>query len=85
MRAKTPPVLAAAVLSLITREGFDIRVSNMGGALGAGAYFAQHLSYSLQYINRVWATVPSCLLACQRWMRLSSGRQGQCHTPHFRI
>lgn len=33
--------------------GFDIRVSNMGGALGAGSYFAQHVSYSLGYVNRV--------------------------------
>jgi hypothetical protein len=38
---------------VLTPAGFDIRVSNMGGALGAGSYFAEHLSYSLGYVNRV--------------------------------
>ena len=33
--------------------GFDIRVSNMGGSLGAGSYFAGHLSYALEYVDRV--------------------------------
>lgn len=32
------PVLANIVA--ITKEGFDCRLSNMGGALGHGAYFA---------------------------------------------
>lgn len=44
---------AAGVLAKITQEGFDARVSNTGGSLGAGTYFARHLSYSLAYIDRV--------------------------------
>ncbi len=43
----------AGVLELVTREGFDIRVSNLGGSLGAGTYFAEHISYSLAYVVRV--------------------------------
>ncbi|KAK3279652.1 hypothetical protein CYMTET_12473 [Cymbomonas tetramitiformis] len=33
----------------IYTEGFDIRVANMGGALGVGSYFAQASSYSDTY------------------------------------
>jgi hypothetical protein len=36
----------------IVEQGFDIRVSNMGGALGAGTYFAADASYSDMYSRR---------------------------------
>lgn len=41
------------MLALISREGFDIRVANLGGSLGAAAYFAEAISYSLGYVTRV--------------------------------
>ncbi len=41
----------AGVLDLITRNGFDIRMAN-NGLLGAGIYFAQHVSYSLRFAPR---------------------------------
>ncbi len=47
------------MLALISREGFDIRVANLGGSLGAAAYFAEAISYSLGYVTRVRpATAP---------------------------
>ena len=36
----------------IVEQGFDIRVSNMGGALGAGTYFAADASYSDMYSRK---------------------------------
>jgi len=36
-------------LKIIVQEGLDHRVSNLNGALGAGAYFAQSSSYSDSY------------------------------------
>lgn len=39
-------------LATICFEGFDIRVSNLGGSYGAGIYFAQHSSYSDGYSRR---------------------------------
>ena len=40
-------------LNTIMREGFDARVSNMGGALGAGVYFAWSSHYSQSYSAKV--------------------------------
>jgi len=37
---------------LIIKDGFDHRVSNMNGALGAGIYFAQDSSTSQTYVTR---------------------------------
>lgn len=39
----------ATTMQKIYTEGFDIRVANMGGALGVGSYFAQASSYSDTY------------------------------------
>jgi hypothetical protein len=39
-------------LSTITREGFDVWVSIMGGALGAGAYFSSSSGYSHGFSQR---------------------------------
>lgn len=36
-------------IRLIISSGFECRVSNMSGALGAGAYFAENASYSHSY------------------------------------
>jgi len=36
---------------IIVRDGFDHRVSNMNGALGAGIYFASDSSTSSTYVN----------------------------------
>eukprot|EP00803_Ostreobium_quekettii_P010434 evm.model.scf_4.3 EVM.evm.TU.scf_4.3 scf_4:99448-108868(-) len=38
-----------ASLETITRDGFDIRVANLNGAMGAGAYFSESSSYSHIY------------------------------------
>ncbi len=38
-----------ATICAIVTGGFECRVSSMGGALGAGAYFAEHASYSNNY------------------------------------
>jgi len=38
---------------LITRDGFDHRVADLNGALGAGSYFAVSASYSHSYIPAV--------------------------------
>eukprot|EP00958_Prasinococcus_capsulatus_P020061 scaffold2552_cov380-Prasinococcus_capsulatus_cf.AAC.43 len=38
-----------ASLMTIAREGFDDRVSNLSGALGAGTYYAQSSAYSHSY------------------------------------
>ncbi len=46
------PVLAA-VLEVITREGFDMRISEVNGSLGGSIYFAEDLCTSLNYISRV--------------------------------
>lgn len=37
------------VLSLIVRDGFDCRVSNLTGYFGAGVYFAESATYSHGY------------------------------------
>ncbi len=42
----------AGALELITRKGFDIRRANIHGLLGAGIYFAQHVTYSLRFAPR---------------------------------
>lgn len=39
----------AGAVSLITTGGFECRIASMGGALGAGAYFAEDSTYSHQY------------------------------------
>lgn len=41
-----------SVLALITSIGFDTRVANMTGSLGAGCYFAEDISYSLAYVAK---------------------------------
>ena len=46
-----------ATLELICREGFDSRVSNLNGLLGAGNYFAQAASYSHDYSRNVRTAV----------------------------
>lgn len=43
---------ARATIATITREGFDIRVSNLSGALGAGTYFAFSSAYSHSYSSQ---------------------------------
>ena len=35
----------------ILKDGFDHRVANMGGAIGAGVYFATHASTSTAYVS----------------------------------
>ena len=47
-----------ATLELICREGFDTRVSNLSGLLGAGNYFAFAASYSHDYSRNVRETFP---------------------------
>ena len=39
----------AGTISAIVAGGFECRIASMGGALGAGAYFAEHASYSNNY------------------------------------
>ena len=57
--------------------GFDIRVSRMSGALGAGCYFARDLSYSLDYVHRVTpccgCLTTTCFHPCQARSRPSRG------------
>jgi hypothetical protein len=36
---------------IILKDGFDHRVANMGGAIGAGVYFATHASTSTGYVT----------------------------------
>ena len=48
-----------ATLELICREGFDSRVANLNGLLGAGNYFAYASSYSHDYSKNVRANRPS--------------------------
>jgi len=43
---------AANVLDTIVKTGFDVRVSNLTGALGAGVYFAEKARYSDDYSAR---------------------------------
>ena len=49
-----------------TTAGFDTRVSNPNGSLGAGSYFAEHVSRSLSFVRGVstryeqQVPVPSC-------------------------
>jgi len=38
------------ILELLVKDGFDERVSNVGGMFGAGVYFAENSSKSNQYI-----------------------------------
>lgn len=38
---------------IILRDGFDHRVADLGGMLGAGIYFAENSSYSVNYIPNV--------------------------------
>lgn len=45
--------------------GFDNRVSNLNGALGAGTYFAQHVSYSLGYVDKVRFHACACIQRMQ--------------------
>jgi len=51
----------------ILKSGFDHRVSNMGGSIGAGTYFASHASYSKDY------TTENKLLYC----RVTCGNVGK--------
>ena len=46
-------LVVPAVLEVITREGFDMRVSEVNGSLGGGIYFAEDLRTSLNYVSRV--------------------------------
>jgi hypothetical protein len=39
----------AGTICAIVAGGFECRIASMGGALGAGAYFAEHASYSNNY------------------------------------
>jgi hypothetical protein len=39
----------AGTIAAIIAGGFECRIASMGGALGAGAYFAEHASYSNNY------------------------------------
>lgn len=41
-----------SVVSTIIHDGFDVRVSNLNGALGAGVYFATRSKYSDDYASR---------------------------------
>jgi len=45
------------VLSLITREGFNMKAARPGGLFGSGIYFAQSIASSLGYIHKV--SIPS--------------------------
>eukprot|EP01089_Gocevia_fonbrunei_P019287 TRINITY_DN6784_c0_g1_i1.p1 TRINITY_DN6784_c0_g1~~TRINITY_DN6784_c0_g1_i1.p1 ORF type:complete len:394 (-),score=111.76 TRINITY_DN6784_c0_g1_i1:102-1283(-) len=53
--------------TIILTEGFDYRVANMGGAIGAGTYFATHASYSKNY------TTENKMLYC----RVAVGNHGK--------
>ena len=50
-----------ATLELICREGFDTRVSNLSGLLGAGNYFACAASYSHDYSRNVREPTVPCI------------------------
>eukprot|EP00195_Chlamydomonas_chlamydogama_P008603 CAMPEP_0202891176 /NCGR_PEP_ID=MMETSP1392-20130828/1308_1 /ASSEMBLY_ACC=CAM_ASM_000868 /TAXON_ID=225041 /ORGANISM="Chlamydomonas chlamydogama, Strain SAG 11-48b" /LENGTH=906 /DNA_ID=CAMNT_0049574859 /DNA_START=9 /DNA_END=2729 /DNA_ORIENTATION=+ len=41
-----------ANIMTICQEGFDIRVANMGGSMGAGVYFSSDATYSTAYSNK---------------------------------
>jgi len=56
----------AKAYQIILTTGFDHRVANMGGAIGAGTYFATHASYSKNY------TTESRMLYC----RVTVGKVG---------
>lgn len=43
---------ASSVIRTIVETGFDVRVSNLSGALGAGVYFAEKSRYSDDYSAR---------------------------------
>jgi len=56
---------------IIITEGFDHRVANMGGAIGAGTYFATHASYSKNYTSELK------MLYCRVTVgRVGAGRSG---------
>jgi hypothetical protein len=41
----------ASLCAPAVKDGFDHRVANMGGAIGAGVYFATHASTSTGYVT----------------------------------
>jgi len=42
---------SAKIINVIIEDGFDIRVSNVNGAAGAGIYFGEVMRTSLSYIK----------------------------------
>jgi hypothetical protein len=40
-----------ANIGIILRDGLDLRIANMGGAIGAGIYFAEQAHVSLGYVR----------------------------------
>jgi len=53
------------VLPTIIREGLDMRVSSLGGAIGAGIYFAVQARTSLSYVQGVTPQNPPQMLLCR--------------------
>ncbi len=70
-----------ATLELICREGFDSRVANLNGLLGAGNYFAYAASYSHDYSKSV-RSCPSVTVLHSRfayavnWLHVIAALQG---------
>jgi len=59
----------------ILKDGFDHRVANMGGAIGAGVYFATHASTSTGYVSTNGRWGEKKMLYCR--VTLGSVGQGQ--------
>jgi hypothetical protein len=50
---------------VIMRDGFDHRVANMSGAIGAGIYFAPVASTSLGYVDQRAGSEQRRMLLCR--------------------
>jgi len=77
---------AVANIPIILTEGLDFRVSNMGGAIGAGIYFAETASTSSGYVQTQFGknTQGSQMLLCKVALGQSTaGKQGLRRPPQI--
>ncbi|KAL6054439.1 Poly (ADP-ribose) polymerase [Balamuthia mandrillaris] len=65
----------ANAYEIILKDGFDHRVAHMGGAIGAGVYFATHSSTSTGYVSGTTSKGLKKMLYCR--VTLGSVGQGQ--------
>jgi len=66
---------------IICREGFDARVANLNGAIGAGTYFATSSSTSLGYLPRNRNGVKAMLVCRVVLGRVGEGKRGLRRPP----